>query len=790
MSRSWRIGTIALIAIGAGLALTVARTWTANQRRRNLVIATGTAGGTYVRLGEQLARVLEEHPGEWIGSVEARESAGSVQNIEWLASGEVDLAFVIGPVLAADERRRSIRALLSLYTDLVQVVANKRARIESLRDLKGRRVFIGADGSGTRLIATRILDSVGLSPRDFTRVGGRVKSFADASRALQSGRADAAFFMASAPAKAVSDALASGCCTLLELPGAQRLAGLVAETIAGGIYANQADPVETAGAPALLVARADLSGAIVEQIADAFFDELTALAEAHIHAQGIRIERALANLPDGIEPHPGATRFVEREQKKLLIATGTINGKYYQVGKRIELVLRQNGIPARVTQTGGSLENLEILARNPRTLAIVQYDSALASYWSPRIYHDALLRDALEAPRVRGMRRIATLHEEIVHALIRRDRIPDTMREHPGLDALEGRKVCVGPARSGTQALARAILHHHRVDAAELIHLPVPDMVERLHSGEIDAAFFVSHLPSEVLKTIVHDPRNQLLPIDPRRVGALLGPAVSVSRIPPGTYGAQREGEPAIETLSTWALLVTREDLPFDVERITRAVFEGAAFLGIAETSEGMAREFSSLPLHEGARSYYESAGLLPTWSIDWLTVTWRSLAIVVILAGGYQGLLHTRRDATRRKLGQQILAVRLDPHHPRATADLMEIRRDVRERGQRRPWKAGQLDGSRVGELEAMIAERIEEVRVNLKRSLLSELRTLRPAAAMDAAALRERYDAIERALWLHLERGELDPAQHALLLGVLREGRGEAEERLARGSEVGRRA
>ena len=58
---------------------------------------------------------------------------------------------------------------------------------------------------------------------------------------------------------------------------------------------------------------------------------------------------------------------------------------------------------ARVTQTDGSVENLEILKRDQPALAIVQYDVALASFWSDRIYGTTKLK----IPTVQGLRRIA-----------------------------------------------------------------------------------------------------------------------------------------------------------------------------------------------------------------------------------------------------------------------------------------------------------------------------------------------------------------------------------------------
>ncbi|MBW1687609.1 MAG: TAXI family TRAP transporter solute-binding subunit, partial [Deltaproteobacteria bacterium] len=582
---------------------------------------------------------------------------------------------------------------------------------------------------------------------------GTVRSFKDASLVIQEGGAEAAFFVASTPAKAISDALASGCCSLLDLGDYQReierlVPGLKAQKISGRVYANQPEPVDTVGGRALLIAHEDLPNEVVLEIEAALFDAISALAQAHIRAEEIRLERAFAELPAGIEVHPGALEFLEAERGKLVIATGTINGKYYSVGKQIQFVLRQIGIPARVTQTGGSLENLQMLEKNPRTLAIVQYDTALASYWSPKIYHTACLGDSPDIPRVRGMRSIATLHEEKMHALIRRDRIPAGAREQPTLSVLRGVRVSVGPEKSGTQILARAILCHYGVDPAETAYLSVPDMEERLHGGEIDAGFFMSHVPSQALRTVVHDGRNRLLSIEPRYLGAMSGPALGVAKIEPGIYGAQLEGEAPIETVSTWAVLVAREDIPFDVETITRSVFEGAAFLGISQTTEGMARNLPSLPIHPGARDYYEEAGLLPSWSVDWLTAAWRSLAILVMLAGACRGYLTMRRDATRSGFTRQLLEIPTDPDYPSSTADLLAVSREVRERAHWKRWKRGHLDQSRVSELDALIAKRIEEARRNRRQRVLAELRALWPPPALDEKTLLERYASLEEEI------------------------------------------
>jgi TRAP transporter TAXI family solute receptor len=465
-------------------------------------------------------------------------------------------------------------------------------------------------------------------------------------------------------------------------------------------------------------------------------------------------------------------KFQEQEKEKLQIATGVINGKYYDLGKRIQLVLEKEGIPARAIHTDGSLENLRLLkAREQPTIAIVQYDTALASIWSSSLYQTPSLVDELDIPRISGLRRIATLHEEGVHVLMRRDLIPARMREHPTLRALHKRRVCLGPEDSGTQILSRVLLRRHEVRPKETLFLSVPEMVERIHSGEIDAGFFMSHVPGQALKTVVNDDRNRLLSVDPGKVAGMLGPALGISRIETGTYGAQLAGEAPVDTVTTRAALVSTEDLPFDVRVITEAVFKGAAFLGVEDGPGGMARALPSLPLHGEAEAYYREAELLPSpEGIDWLTATWRSLAILVILAGGVQGMLKLRRDRTASEVGRRILAISLSASVPDSVHQLLEIRdREIQERVQRGWWSAGELDQGRWRYLHDLINNRIKQAKDNLTAALAEGLRKLGAEANLDGATGRAQLHSLEGHVWRYFQEGELDASHQALLLEVI---------------------
>jgi TRAP transporter TAXI family solute receptor len=205
---------------------------------------------------------------------------------------------------------------MALYIDRVQVVIRREASIERLRDLRGKRIFVGADGSGTKVIATKILATVELDDSDggYDRADpATVTSFRDASSMLRDDELDAAFFVSSTPAAAVWDALDDSCCTLLDLPAAsleEAVPGLTRQQIPARSYPNQPDAKTTVGANALLIGREDLRDEVVEDILNSLADHLDGLSLANIRVQGARNATAFDERSlGGIALHPGAEKF-------------------------------------------------------------------------------------------------------------------------------------------------------------------------------------------------------------------------------------------------------------------------------------------------------------------------------------------------------------------------------------------------------------------------------------------------------------------------------------------------
>jgi TRAP transporter TAXI family solute receptor len=132
---------------------------------RTIRIATGGADGAYYAFARQYARLLAD---DGI-SLEVVPTAGSVENLQLLRSGNVTLALVQGGTASADDRAQ-LRALGSLFLEPLWVFTREGDRLERLSELRGKRVAVGAVGSGTNLLAMQLLAANGITDANTTIV--------------------------------------------------------------------------------------------------------------------------------------------------------------------------------------------------------------------------------------------------------------------------------------------------------------------------------------------------------------------------------------------------------------------------------------------------------------------------------------------------------------------------------------------------------------------------------------------------------------------------------------------
>ena len=182
-----------------------------NGEARELVFGTGGEAGTYYAFGGVLASYVS---GNSDCQVTAVVSTGSKTNIEDLTAGDVQLGFSQSDVMSYayngerlfDEKVEGFSVVAALYMEQVQIVTTN-AKIQSVADLEGKKVSIGAVGSGVYFNAVDVLEAYGL---DESKISPVYQSFGDSAESLKDGKIDAAFIVAGAPTNAITDLATSG----------------------------------------------------------------------------------------------------------------------------------------------------------------------------------------------------------------------------------------------------------------------------------------------------------------------------------------------------------------------------------------------------------------------------------------------------------------------------------------------------------------------------------------------------------------------------------------------------
>ena len=164
---------LAIVLVVAGFVLAYQFVKPAPPKR--IVLATGQEGGAYQFYGEQFAAYLATQGIE----TDLRTTAGSVENLELLESGaDVDLGFVQGG-LAAALPTQNVLALGSLYLEPLWMFVRADIEIDAIADFTGKRIAVGAKGSGTRAVVQTVLNANDINAQTATLIDVPAAKLAD-----------------------------------------------------------------------------------------------------------------------------------------------------------------------------------------------------------------------------------------------------------------------------------------------------------------------------------------------------------------------------------------------------------------------------------------------------------------------------------------------------------------------------------------------------------------------------------------------------------------------------------
>jgi len=301
----------------ATAAGTAAASATPDFTGRTLNIVTGGTGGVYIVYGAGLADMLTKRLKV---AASAQSTPASVDNMKLIRDGKADLAFTLADTafdaingknrFAPPEGKVDAKAIAVMYSNYMHLVAKASGGINTVTDLKGKRVSIGAAGSGTETKAIRILEAYGLNAT--TDINPQRLAAQDSADALRDNKLDAFFFDGGLPTSAVADLANSTAIKLIDQSDA--IAKMNSKygnfyfpaKIPKGTYKNDADVV-TAGVANLLVVPSSFDPALVKAILTAMFDYQADLVLVHPEAKNLKLDTATQG--SSIDFHPGAIDF-------------------------------------------------------------------------------------------------------------------------------------------------------------------------------------------------------------------------------------------------------------------------------------------------------------------------------------------------------------------------------------------------------------------------------------------------------------------------------------------------
>ena len=305
---------IIAIALSAILLLSMAACGASGSAK--MTMGTGGTSGTYYAFGGVLGQYMKNYAGVDVTVVS---SDGSKANIEGIDAGDYQLGFVQSDVMAyawtgarsfeSTGAVTSFRVIGGLYAEAVQLVTMDPS-IQSVADLKGKSVSIGAPGSGVYFNAMDILAAAGLSESD---INPQYLSFGDSTDGLKDGKIDAAFIVAGAPTAAITELCTTNSAYLVPIDGdiaASLMASnsfYTAYTIPAGTYAGQDTDVTTVTVKATLIVSADADEETVYNLTKAIFDNTAAIAAENGKGAELSIENATSGMTAPF--HPGAAKY-------------------------------------------------------------------------------------------------------------------------------------------------------------------------------------------------------------------------------------------------------------------------------------------------------------------------------------------------------------------------------------------------------------------------------------------------------------------------------------------------
>jgi TRAP transporter TAXI family solute receptor len=308
-----------MLSLFAATALSAALCTGVAQAKDFVTVATGGTSGTYYPIGGAIAQAASKS-----GALQATAETGnaSVANLNLLGKGEIEVAFAQNDTAfwayngqqMFKEPTKNLRAVAALYPEHVQVITAKDAKIAGVNDLKGKRVSVGAAGSGTEADARAIFEIAKLTYNDM-KVDHL--DFGATTNRFKDNQIDVGFVVAGFPTASVMDLTTTKDVGLLSFSD-EFLAQLtktypyfVASLIPAKTYRGVDQDTKTPAVVAMLVTHDKVPDNVIYEFVKGMYENLATIHASHATAKQITLDSALKGIT--VPVHPGAAKYYKEK---------------------------------------------------------------------------------------------------------------------------------------------------------------------------------------------------------------------------------------------------------------------------------------------------------------------------------------------------------------------------------------------------------------------------------------------------------------------------------------------
>lgn len=308
MKKMTLLFAVALLVISTAAGAASAKTF--------LSIATGGTAGTYYPIGGGIADVVSRHAPDL--QVTAETGNASAANLNLIGTHQIEIALVQNDVAFWAWKGENmfsnpfpnVRAVASLYPEHVHLITLKKTGVKNFMDIKGKRVSVGAPGSGVEADVRSIFQVAGLKYEDMST---DFLDFNNTTQRFKDGQLDAGFVVAGYPVASIMDLATMHDIDLVNFDDEflgkleAQFPFFASDMIPAGTYKGIDNDVKTPAVMAMVVCDGDLPEDVIYAFTKALWDNIDELYKVHSKAQLITLDTALTGI--SVPVHPGAAKY-------------------------------------------------------------------------------------------------------------------------------------------------------------------------------------------------------------------------------------------------------------------------------------------------------------------------------------------------------------------------------------------------------------------------------------------------------------------------------------------------